>query len=490
MIKFNTSWIVLLLLALTASIALQAYFVSNEYRIRTIDFERAANEIFEQAVKEEKTARLDSLMIWFETTLQDSSEVILSASYDTLEQKTRYSIQDTEEEDPYTNILIDIDSMKVNELTSENYNKAVNFFVRTARNWIDEGRFYYWTKKLGEQTIDLANQLQPDTTYLKDLYQQKLKARGWEAPFYFVLSADELNDQDTSSAFMTLFIDNHLNNEKGNQSVAAIFPNPSSVILKSASWSIFSAFLIILLTGGLFFIMYRNLAQQKALHKIKDDFIDNMTHELQTPIATLKAANESMERYDILKDQAKADRYILISKQAIQRLSQMVDQALLNSIYDRKNEGLKQEELDLNLTLQEVIDQVRLKAPQVQFEVYNQYPKTMVRVDNLHFKNILFNLVENAVKHNQDQAPLTVKLALAQGDDQGLKVVVEDNGKGIPKAALGNIFTKFYRLDDRSSKGFGIGLYYVKKMIERMGGSIQVDSTLNQGSIFTLQIPQ
>ncbi|MEO0341569.1 MAG: hypothetical protein AAF242_20465, partial [Bacteroidota bacterium] len=99
--KSNTLWIILLLLALTGSIALQGYFVSNEYKIRTIDFERAANEIFEQATTEERSYRLDSLMRWFEAALLDSSRVILSAQYDSIEQKTRYSIQDAGDEGPY-----------------------------------------------------------------------------------------------------------------------------------------------------------------------------------------------------------------------------------------------------------------------------------------------------------------------------------------------------------------------------------------------------
>ncbi|MBC7401514.1 MAG: ATP-binding protein, partial [Mucilaginibacter sp.] len=232
------------------------------------------------------------------------------------------------------------------------------------------------------------------------------------------------------------------------------------------------------------------IKQQKQLADIKDDFIDNLTHEFKTPIATISAAIEGMQNFKALDDKEKTNRYLNICKNELSRLNDMVTKLLNISVYDKNNLKLTLHHVDVANMVDEIIslEQFRAVKP-VQFNVNIDDSVKHIQADPLHFKNVFINLIDNAVKYSKE----AVSISITGTKDNGFaRYTITDNGIGIPPAELKHVFDKFYRVptgDVHNVKGSGLGLSYVKSVIEAHSGTITVNSEINTGTSFTILIP-
>lgn len=483
-------WLVLVFtVALLTILALQANYTIDNYRLQATEFEQEVDQIFAKAVEEEKQIRKDTVLAWFRRTLADTNQIILSVNYDAEDQMLLNHIRDKGETSPYTSISFSEDQRKITELDSANRQITIDLIVNSTANYLEKHSIYYWTPKLGEQFINKTKSLPLNQVLLDSIFQFQLQAERIRSPHQIISIPFDSTTAWSSDSRMVqtdaYFTD--LNTQETK--VYARFTNPFSAIIRRIWLSVFSSIAIILLTTGGFLIMLRIILRQKQLAQIKDDFIDNMTHELQTPIATLMAANESMEKYNLLKDQEKAEKYLKISRLQIQRLAQMVDRTLLNSFYHRKELNINPTLIQIHPLIQESLSSFRIRKPKVDISFAPDPEITEVRIDPVHFKNILENLVENALKHNADQPDLAIQIKTGLQNDQQFILEVQDNGKGIPQKQHKMIFDKFYRVDDTQANGFGIGLYYVHQVVEAMNGSIQLNSISGQGCHFRIEIP-
>jgi len=244
----------------------------------------------------------------------------------------------------------------------------------------------------------------------------------------------------------------------------------------------------------LFFIYCSNymidtITQQKKLAELKDDFINNMTHELKTPIATLTVAIEGLQKFNALNDPEKTQRYLHTSRNELVRLNDLVTKVLNISAFEHDKINLVKENINADELMKDVIASEQLKTDKKVEINYQNNGLTTIIADKLHFRNLLVNLVDNAIKYSGEHPQINVS-CIKRGNEA--LISVKDNGPGIPKAQQQLIFDKFHRIPTgnvHNVKGTGLGLSYVKYIAEAHGGTVTVKSEINAGSEFIISIP-
>lgn len=272
-----------------------------------------------------------------------------------------------------------------------------------------------------------------------------------------------------------------------NLFVQASFETPTFYLLRRMGWLLGSSVLLLILTTGCFLFMLATILRQKKLSEVKNDFINNMTHELKTPIATVTAAIEALQNFGALNDPKKTQTYLAISQNNLQRLSDLVEKVLNLAIEEKRDLVLHPESVKLADLANELIANHQLRAPKPIHVTLTIPIETSVTVDRVHFSNALNNLIDNAINYSHDQVDINLTY---QQQANGWQFIVADNGIGIPKAYQSAIFDRFFRVptgDLHPVKGFGLGLAYVQQVIERHGGRIRVHSEPGKGSKFILE---
>ena len=232
----------------------------------------------------------------------------------------------------------------------------------------------------------------------------------------------------------------------------------------------------------------------QTLEEMKSDFTNNITHELKTPIAVAYAANDALLNFNQAEEKAQRDKYLRICQEQLQRLSGLVEQILSMSMERRRTFRLHPEEFAIRDILETLIEQHKLKAESsVHISVDIEPEDLSVLADRTHFSNIISNLIDNAIKYSHGEAEVTIhcRKVTVEGQNEQTEISVSDHGIGIAPEKQKHIFDKFYRVPTgnlHDVKGYGLGLFYVKTMIEKHGGSVSVKSELGKGSTFTIRI--
>lgn len=343
---------------------------------------------------------------------------------------------------------------------------------------------------------DWADGGQVDMRKVYSAYRQELQRRNIDAAFLldtlYILPNPGSNNvivfnglrKQTDNRFSTLPLP--INPVK-HLFVQATFETPVPYLLKRMGWLLGCSVLLLLLTTGCFVFMLRTILRQKKLSEIKNDFINNMTHELKTPIATVSAAVDAMLHFGALKDPRKAEEYLHISQNNLQRLSDLVEKVLNLAVDEKQELEFHTEPVSLAELLCELVADHRIKSPKtVTFNMHIPFGTT-VNVDKVHFGNVLNNLIDNAIKYSYERVTISFDF---QREPQGWQLTVADNGIGIPKAYQASVFDRFFRVptgDLHQVKGFGLGLAYVRQVVEKHGGSIGLASEPGKGSVFVLK---
>jgi signal transduction histidine kinase len=252
---------------------------------------------------------------------------------------------------------------------------------------------------------------------------------------------------------------------------------------------LFSIFLITITTLS-FWLIYRNLQQQKRLTALKNDFVSNITHELKTPISTVSVAIEALSNFNVLQNPTQTKEYLEISKNELNRLSILVDKVLKMSVFEQKELVLNNDSINFRSLVESVLATMKLQFERCQAHVnFDLLGKTFTIIgDSIHLTNVVYNLLENALKYSKDPQ---INVVL-QENEENLQLSIEDNGMGIEEEFLPKIFDKFFRVPTgnvHNIKGYGLGLSYVKNVIERHNGTIEVNSKVGEGSTFIMRLP-
>ena len=280
------------------------------------------------------------------------------------------------------------------------------------------------------------------------------------------------------------------NNYRFNFDYFIDFSDKKKVIWEQTSLSLAMAIVSILIVVIIFMITYRNLMEEKRLSNLKTDFINNMTHELKTPLSTITVAGKTLEMVQIRNDDAKIlETARLIGKQSV-HLNQLINMILEISMWERTQFQLEKRTVEIEELMNDIVDSFRSGGGNNAsiIQKYN-FGGTKIDLDVVYFTTLLNNLLSNAVKYS-DKEPVIDIEGFAQ--DNAVCIKVADNGIGINKNDQKHIFDKFYRASTgniHKFKGLGLGLYYVKKIAEAHGGDVTVSSKPGKGSIFTIIIP-
>lgn len=270
------------------------------------------------------------------------------------------------------------------------------------------------------------------------------------------------------------------------------FPDINGYIYSSVRFMIPSVvFTLVLLITFIFTIVV--IFRQKRYTEIKNDFINNMTHELKTPIASISLAAQMLNDNSVGKSPAMLSHLGGVINDESKRLRFLVEKVLQMSMFDRKKAVFKKKELDLNEMVENIANSFTLRVEHTGGKIYTEIEAidSAIYVDEMHFQNVIFNLLDNAVKYRKQDMPLDIYMK-TWNDDQHLYLSIRDTGIGIKKENLKKIFEKFYRVHTgnlHDAKGFGLGLAYVKKIIDLHKGTIHVESEFGKGTKFTITLP-
>ncbi len=270
------------------------------------------------------------------------------------------------------------------------------------------------------------------------------------------------------------------------------FPTKKNYVYSELSFFVPSLiFTFILLVTFIFTIV--SLFRQKRLSEMKNDFINNMTHELKTPVSTISLASQMLKDESITKSPEVFKHVAGVINDETKRLSFQVEKVLQMSLFDKQKATLKIKEVDLNDIIVNVANTHALKVEKFNgtLDIDLQAEKTTVNIDEMHFTNVLFNLLDNALKYKKENVPPQLMIRTR---NEGNKVLVylEDNGIGIKKEDLKKVFERFYRVSTGNRhdvKGFGLGLAYVKKIVTDLNGTIRAESELGKGTKFIISLP-
>lgn len=273
--------------------------------------------------------------------------------------------------------------------------------------------------------------------------------------------------------------------------LVVVFPGFKAQVWKSQRWVVFGAALFMIVIIAAFYVTVKTLLNQKKLSEIKSDFINNMTHEFKTPLATISLAVDALRNEKVQHDPVKMQYFSGIIKEENKRMNKHVETILQAAISERQELNLNMNKLHAHEIIQRTLDnyQLQLHDKNGTSALLLNAKNDLVMADEVHFTNMISNLIDNAIKYSDEK--LNIKIS-THSTSHFLVIRIEDNGIGMSKETVKRIFEKFYRAHTgnlHNVKGFGLGMNYVKTVIDAHKGRIKVESVVGLGSSFTIDIP-
>lgn len=284
----------------------------------------------------------------------------------------------------------------------------------------------------------------------------------------------------------------HIDLPKSEQTYFSVaFPEKNNYILSAMGFWLFSSAILAVV---ILFFAYTTfvILRQKRMSEVTRDFINNMTHELKTPISTIAVSADVLASNEIAHNPERRKRYSQIIKQENERLKKQVEKVLQIATLEKDEIQINKESVDAHKLIEELVKtmHVTLEGSGGSIKMNLKAQKSLVEADRVHLMNILYNLVDNAIKYSGEKPP-EIEIS-SSNDRECLHIAIKDHGIGMDRSEIRMIFKKFYRVptgNRHDVKGFGLGLAYVKMMVEKHQGKIKVESEKGKGSLFILSIP-
>jgi two-component system phosphate regulon sensor histidine kinase PhoR len=388
--------------------------------------------------------------------------------------------------------------------------RSSNNIVTTSKEYHDayKRRYLYEQGLMHEVVVDML-----DTSSLKPIEERVdfkqlnyyLKAEfinsGLDLPFIFsvinkdnetVYQSGEIKKQPLAADVLTGVLFPNDPPSRHNY-IKVYFPTKQNYIFNEVTFIVPSVIFSLMLLVTFIFTLYI-VFRQKKLSEMKNDFINNMTHELKTPVSTISLASQMLKDSDITKSPDVFKHISGVINDETKRLGFLVEKVLQMSLFERQKATLKLKEVDANDLLAGIANTFTLKVGKYggTIDIDLKAEKSMIYVDEMHLTNVLFNLMDNAVKYRRQGTPLKL-IARTWNENGKLLISVEDNGIGIKKEYLKKIFDRFFRVPTgnvHDVKGFGLGLAYVRKMVEDHSGNIRAENGPgNIGTKFIITLP-
>jgi two-component system phosphate regulon sensor histidine kinase PhoR len=309
-----------------------------------------------------------------------------------------------------------------------------------------------------------------------------------QSPAFFEEYLDTVNNKRTSVSIMT---GADMDGLIPSESLEVLIIDFQDQVYQSLSWMLIGAVIFTIIILAAFYLTVRTLLTQKKLSEIKSDFINNMTHEFKTPLATISLAVDALKNEKVQHDQEKMQYFSGIIKEENKRMNRHVETILQAALMDKQELKLNLKPLHAHDVISRVVENFRLQLEDKQgkIELTLNAKEDLVNADEVHFTNLVSNLIDNAIKYSKEELQIRV---YTHCTNKHFIFRVEDNGIGMSKESVKRVFEKFYRAHTgniHNVKGFGLGMSYVKTVVDAHRGRIKVDSTLGKGSVFTVELP-
>ncbi len=370
---------------------------------------------------------------------------------------------------------------------------------------------FNWMLKQSDMVSDIFDELvsiniykgyneKVDTLLIDSILKAELQDKCLNASYKYGIYSNTYNyfpgDTDAESQKEIIASSYKINLSPDNvfitpQYLSVYFPSEKNYILQTMWLMLTGSGILVLVIIFSFYYTVSTILQQKKLSDIKNDFINNMTHELKTPISTVSLAGEMLSDPSIERSKEKADHYVRIIKEENQRLGLLVENILQTAVLDKGQFKLRLQQVDVHEIIDRAISNIRLQVEKREGEIHleKKAVQNILHADRVHLTNIIYNLVDNALKYSEEKPIIKI---LTENVNGGIRISVSDNGIGISRENQKKIFDTFYRVPTgniHNVKGFGLGLSYVKAAVEKHHGSVSVDSEIGKGSTFKIYIP-
>jgi len=357
------------------------------------------------------------------------------------------------------------------------------------------------SKSVCNTLVDFKNNSK-DLSLLDSLFKSEFNSIAPEKDYVYGIYKGSRNGLEMVASLDTLYKNEIINSDlkvslsclydhKVSYVLAVYFINENHIIYKQMlNVFIISIILLLIIGGSFIYIIYISF-KQKQLSVIKTDFVNNMTHEFKTPISTVSLTSEMLLRDDVISKPELAKKYAKVIYEENQRLKLQVDQVLQVAVIDKGEIKIRKGDIDTHKVISDLINKIQISLTErdgvIESQLNAKYPK--IWADKMHFTNIISNLLDNANKYTLNSPLITVS---TKNTSKGIIISVQDNGIGIKKENQKHIFRQFYRVHTgniHDVKGFGLGLYYVKLMVESHGGYVKLESEWEKGCKFSVFFP-
>lgn len=466
---------------------LQLFWNYQNYKQTVYGFKRDINEALNQAVNREINNRHDKIVARFKGWMADTSFVQITCNIKSRDSLTAFTMRDTHPYEPgdkgTTMGLADFKE-KLRHITPA----AKAHFIRhfgdnILRTDLQKGVIYYYTQRLGDSLSKVFNESKLDPNLLKRLYKQELLQKGIHEPFDINPSKDKVNEK-----YFTQQVNTALRRPYQKEMVSAGFENPNIYFFKEMKWLIITSFLLIGVTISCLIYTLKTLLSQHKLSLLKDDFINNMTHEINTPLSSIAITAEALRKYN--PDEQTRDEYLGIISYQTEKLSNLTEQILnINKHVVEKKASYSRVELSelIRTTCSDL--EAQIKHADVKVCIAPVAQPVYIHANILAMQNVATNIIDNALKYNLPGGHLNISIWSYRSC---ATIIFADNGIGIAKEYHSKVFDKFFRVPKGNThdvKGYGLGLSYVKQVVEQHGGTVSVALNEPSGTLFTIKLP-
>ena len=518
----RTLWIITILLSVTlvGLIIVQTYWIKNAIKIKEEQFMQNVSNSIDNIVKEIENREIVYQVVTEMEPFDEISPVgTPSINYNTnkLYQKT-FQLSTTDQEKQVF-VIQKSDSLSISSQLKLLGNKMMQLSSKSSLNLTEKNKSQTFgsstynfdlNEKLNNRTIFIENVINKyiqvdveledriDKETIEEIIERTFKNQGIDIGYEYAVSKNNYNIVYQSDSYdenikIRRFSGRLFPNDvfAKDNFLYVYFPQQKKFILKSTGFMGFSSILLTIIIILGFSSSIHIMFKQKRLSQIKNDFVNNMTHELKTPISTISLASQMLKDDSIPIEAKNINNISNIIDDESKRLSYQVEKVLKTALFDQGQIKLKRKEHDVHQVIETVIKnfEIQVKTKNGKLNKYLSASNPLLNVDEVHFTNIIFNLLDNAVKYSKEEPEVFVS---TRNDKKGIYISVTDKGIGIKKQDQKRIFDQFYRVSTgniHNVKGFGLGLSYVKKIVDAHNGTIKLLSEYRKGTTFEIFIP-
>ncbi|MFT4203189.1 MAG: HAMP domain-containing sensor histidine kinase [Chitinophagaceae bacterium] len=486
----------LCIVAMLGILLLQFYWMKKYYATTLFQFEQKVNLCFDEAIKEEGETRYDFIQQVLIRQMMDTSRFIISSNWNQRQKEYHFTITSKKNpKDQHSFGSIDLTKALAPPDTAFRRAIATKFSSIIRKEDLENHIVYYRTQDLGSFELEQVKKFDFDTVRLRPIFAATLAKQQVYTAFQFYLGKGGNIADDTTLAdnvkkapvVVTNALPTHTWNLNSKSHVRAIFSNPFSYVIAQMKWIFVGSVLLIILVGTCIYLLAKALLKEKRLSAMKNDFINNMTHEFKTPIATVSAAVEALSDFDVNAE--KSRRYLALSKNELQRLDDLVNNILNITIYENAKKELDKRPVNIEGAVTNIMDALTLRSDKkIHYSFENLSGCQTINAGKELLHQALRNILDNSIKYAHEE--VAIRIVCLQKDNF-FEIEIADNGIGIASSALPRIFDKFYRepSNGHSVKGHGLGLSYVKEIAALHGGNVAVKSVKNKGTSIFLKLP-